>query len=62
MVRKSVSLSQEAIDIIEDYRRRCKGNIPSFSEAIETLIYHNTLIIKQGLKPENKIKELTQGA
>ena len=47
MVRKSVSLSQAAIDIVEERRRRCKGNIPNFSEALETLIFEHKRVVEQ---------------
>jgi len=44
MAFKSVNLSQEAIDLIENYRRKCKGKIPSFSKVLDQLILDSELL------------------
>lgn len=44
MVFKSVNLSQEAIDLIENYRRKYKGKIPSFSKVLDQIILDSELL------------------
>ena len=53
MVRKSVNLSQKAIDKIEAYRKECK-TIPSFSEVLDTLILDSGSLVREKKITEEK--------
>lgn len=54
LVFKSINLSPEAVKRVEDYRRRCKDRIPSFSEVINQLILDSELLTDR--ESQSKVK------